>query len=102
MTCSKSHNKGSTVGRSTPEKKRKEGVILKDLDIKEMDRKLYLPKSLKAKFIRQLQKDTEVSFYSADCSPAVFRKAQSHGLQPVTGCLLRDANKQNKGSSKQG
>eukprot|EP01126_Amoeba_proteus_P062377 TRINITY_DN8470_c0_g1_i2.p1 TRINITY_DN8470_c0_g1~~TRINITY_DN8470_c0_g1_i2.p1 ORF type:complete len:234 (-),score=62.78 TRINITY_DN8470_c0_g1_i2:61-762(-) len=51
--------KGSTLGRSVPEKKRKEGVILKDLDIKQMDRKLYLPEDLKDKFVRQLKKDTD-------------------------------------------
>lgn len=51
--------KGSTLGRSTPVKKRTEGVILKDLDIKDMDIKLHLPEHIRDQFVWQLKRDTE-------------------------------------------
>lgn len=52
--------KGSTVGRFVKESKRTPGVILKDLDITEMGRKLFLPENLRDEFVRQLKKDSDV------------------------------------------
>jgi len=51
--------KGSSVGRFVSVKKRKSGAILKDLDIKEQGRKLYLPEDKRQAFIDQIAKDTE-------------------------------------------
>jgi len=49
--------KGSTIGRY--DKKRKPGSILKDLDIVQHNRKLYLPTSERKEFVELLRKDTE-------------------------------------------
>jgi len=54
---------GSTVGRFVKETKRQPGVILKDLDIVGMGRKLYLPQNLNEELVRQLKKDSDVSFH---------------------------------------
>jgi len=51
--------KGSSVGRSVSEKKRKSGAILKDLDIKEQGKKLYLPPDKCQAFITQIEKDSQ-------------------------------------------
>jgi len=51
--------KGSSFGRSVPEDKRKSGVILKDLDIKETDRKFWIPKDVRELFITQLILDSK-------------------------------------------
>jgi 1-phosphatidylinositol-4-phosphate 5-kinase len=50
--------KGSTVGRFTTPKQRKEGVILKDVDIKNEERKLFLADDYCRKFVRILKRDT--------------------------------------------
>jgi len=47
------------VGRFTADKKKKPGAILKDLDIKESQRKLYMPHDLKKEFVKQLKLDCE-------------------------------------------
>jgi 1-phosphatidylinositol-4-phosphate 5-kinase len=51
--------KGSTVGRYVKETKRQPGVILKDLDIVGMGRKLHLPPNLHEELVRQLKKDSD-------------------------------------------
>lgn len=50
--------KGSTLGRFTTPKQRSQGGILKDLDIKNDKRKLFLDEELARKFARSLKKDT--------------------------------------------
>jgi len=50
--------KGCTVGKAVPIKQRKEGIILKDIDMKESGRKLYFLKPEMIKFAKQLKKDT--------------------------------------------
>jgi len=51
--------KGSSVGRKVSEKKRKPGVILKDLDIKELNRFIWLPNDVRESFVTQLIIDSK-------------------------------------------
>eukprot|EP01130_Rhizamoeba_saxonica_P018761 TRINITY_DN9516_c0_g1_i2.p1 TRINITY_DN9516_c0_g1~~TRINITY_DN9516_c0_g1_i2.p1 ORF type:complete len:518 (+),score=124.39 TRINITY_DN9516_c0_g1_i2:236-1789(+) len=51
--------KGSKVGRKVSEKKLKPNAILKDIDIKKMKRKIWLPEDMREAFSRQLQVDSQ-------------------------------------------
>jgi len=51
--------KGSSVGRKVPEKKKKPGVILKDLDIKELNRYIWLPNDVRESFVTQVIIDSK-------------------------------------------